>query len=897
MKKSNYLFFIILLLAGISSFAFYVKDDRLTTLIEKVERYTNDNPQEKVHIHFDKPYYSIGDDIWFKAYIVNAEENKLSLLSKVLYIDFIDERDSIRTFLLPIENGLANGNISLIDSLFAPGNYEVKAYTKWMKNFDVDYFFSTDITIGDALNGTLDANANFKLQSNEKNTLLTASIYYKTLEGKPESIKEVTYNVSYQNKILADGKTRTDENGKIEVIYSLKKEYDPNKVNINTILVRNETMHIPRNFIVKSHEDNIDLKFFPEGGDLVAGLRSKVAFKAIGSDGLGIDLKGYIEDQNLNKVAEFNSEHNGMGLFALIPKKNDTYTAVIALKNGLEKRFILSKAIDHGYVMSLNHLDEENLLLKIEAAGQEIGKEVIIVAQTNGLIDYSTIIKMDKASMTSKLSKKLFSEGIVQITLFSAEMEPIAERLIFNQPKEKLAMVKIATKQSYQKREKVNLSINIADKYNIGQIGSLSIAVTNNDKILASYDDGQSILSNLLLTSDLKGFVETPNYYFNNANSQKNKHLDLLMLTQGWRRFNWADVQAEKKNNFKYNSDKGLVISGTITNLTNKPIPFGKVNLFVPSMFTLIDTIADAHGRFVFDELNFTDSTTFIVRAKNAKDRNNAKITLDESEPTLFKNYSFKKLPTSSSFVQYLYHAEKMYNEMNKFGLVNKGTMLKEVVIKDRRPPIIAKSAFPAVARPDYTITPDKLQYAGNVVDKMRGFNGVMIRDNKPWGIYKGEFGPMILVLDGFPIDDLSGINPMSLAGIQIVKGGVNALGMNIGIPGNPGTKFGIVFLTTETKQTKYNTSKTSGLASLKPKGYALTKEFYSPAYDVLNKNDKMADLRSTIYWSPNLITDKDGKVDLSFFTADEPGKYLVTLEGVTLNGQLVRKKQEFVVK
>ncbi|MFA6277061.1 MAG: hypothetical protein WC622_09950 [Pedobacter sp.] len=902
MKNYRLLLIFICFLAVISSFAFYNADSRLTTLIDKLDRYTNENPQEKIHVHFDKPYYSIGDDIWLKAYVVNAEENKLSLLSKVLYVDLIDERDSIRTFLLPIENGLANGNISLIDSLFAPGTYEVKAYTKWMKNFNRDYFFTTSITIGDALNGTLDANASFKLQPTEKNILLIVSISYKTLEGKPEVLKDVTYSINYQNKTLTDGKAKTDENGNVKVVYSLKKEYDPKDVNISTILAMNETMHIPRNFKVESHEDNIDLKFFPEGGDLVAGLRSKVAFKAIGNDGLGIDLKGYLEDQNKNKVAEFNSEHNGMGLFALMPNKENIYTAVISLKNGLVKRFVLPKAVDHGYVMSLNHLDEENLLLKIESAGQGIGKELILVAQTNGIVDYSAIIKMDKASITSKLSKKLFSEGIVQITLFSSDVKPIAERLVFIQPKYKLANVNIDTKESYKRREKVNMSIKISDKTDKGQVGSFSVGVINNDKVMANEDDVQTIFSNLLLTSDLRGYVEKPNYYFTNFNLQKVRHLDLLMLTQGWRRFNWADVQSEKKNDFKYNSDKGLSISGTITNLSNKPIPFGKVNLFVPSMITLIDTIADANGHFVFDELNFTDSTTFIVRAKNTKDRNNVKITIDKSEPTLFKNYSFKKLPTSSSFVQYLYHTEKMYNEMNKFGLVNKGTMLKEVVIKGRKQPVIARSAIPAFFEADYTITPENLQSAGNIASLLNKFNGVLIRNNSIYGMRKGKMGKMLVLLDGMPISDLGSVNPMALSGVQIIKGSGSSDALGIRHFSNfderdGNAEFGIVYLTLETKRTKYNTKQELGMARVKPVGYAVTKEFYSPAYDVVNKNDKMADLRSTIYWNPNLITDEGGNVNLSFFTADEPGKYLVTLEGVTINGLLTRKTHEFVVK
>jgi hypothetical protein len=451
------------------------------------------------------------------------------------------------------------------------------------------------------------------------------------------------------------------------------------------------------------------------------------------------------------------------------------------------------------------------------------------------------------------------------------------------------------------------LELQVSNFKNQGVVGSFSMSVVNQNKVNLVEEDEITIVSNLLLTADLRGYIEHPNYYFTNVDQQKIKALDLLMMTQGWRRFRWEEVMQDKKTNFKFLPEKGLTISGTITNLSNKPIPFGKVNLFVPSMTALIDTVADANGRFVFDELNFADSTRFIVRTKSAKDRNNVKILIDINEGVPFKRTT-KSVDayTQMAFVNYLYHAERRFDEMDKFGLVNKGITLNEVVIKEQRHPVIEKSVFPKLLKPDHTITPKDLQSSGEIANMLTGLSGVYIKNNKIYGIGFNEQvgrrmeGPMLVLLDGRPLDDLSGVAPNGLAGVQIIKGGLEAsmAGIMFESNGRSGSaKYGIVFLTTERKATKYNTFTPSGLSLVKPNGYAVTKEFYTPAYNVESKSVQMQDLRSTIFWKPNIITDESGKIKLSFYTADEPGKYLVTLEGLSINGELARKQFSFLVK
>ncbi|MEE1943707.1 hypothetical protein VRU48_01220 [Pedobacter sp. KR3-3] len=891
---------------------FLLKDDGpLSSFIEKLEQYTSKNPQEKVHLHLDKPYYSIGEDIWFSAYVVNAEENKLSLLSKVLYVDIVDEKGKVKkTQVLPLENGLSNGNIDLSDTTFRAGTYQLRAYTNWMRNFDDAFLFRKEINIGDALYDKVMADTKFELNPSPNGTALKATLSYTNFDNEPEINKEVSYNLVYEGNKLFSGTGRTDSKGIITVNYNLKKDYTLSKLLLNTVFNKNDAIKVAKTVAVVNQAKTIDLQFFPEGGNLVSGIRSKVAFKAVDENGMGTAVEGYVQDKEGKKVAAISSEHLGMGLFAFTPVAGQQYTAVIA-KDGEQKRYQLPQAMATGYVLSLNHLDDENLLLRINcspALAQD--NEVIVVAQSNGIIKYTTKIKLDKESVSSKLPKNMLSEGIVQFTLFTANMSPLAERLVFVHRNDGLHVKFSTPKESYGKREQVDLALHVEDAKANGEVGSFSVSVVNQDKVNQVEDNETTILSNLLLTSDLKGNIEKPNYYFTAIDATKIRNLDLLMLTQGWRRFKWSDVmQPEGQANFKFNAEASFAIHGTIVNLNNKPIPYGKINLFVPSTLLLMDTVADANGRFVFDNLVFPDSTTVILRAKNAKERNNAQILIDN-------RVGFSSLPLAKTngakdavFVSYLAAAQQRFSEMGKYGLINGSILLKPVEIKTSRNPPIYKSALPAISPPDYTITPDKLQSSTNVLNFFTGMAGISVRSNIIYGRRKAMEGPMLLLLDGRPIKDATMIDPSTLAGIQIVRAGAysSGIGLNLQEPADPvvdgpqykgltnvmSSAYGIVFFTTDWRA---KPKPALGLSRLKA-GYTLTKEFYAPVYDVPEQHKEMADLRSTIYWKPDLITDDRGNAHLKFFTADEPGKYLVTLEGVGLSGQLVRKNYSFTVK
>lgn len=881
--------------SSIFFFSFSIDDEALKKLINNFQKFSSENQQEKIHLHFDKPYYSIGDEIWLKSYVVDAESNKLSTLSKVLYIDLIDEQDQVkRKIILPLENGLSEANITLADSLFSPGKYLIRAYTKWMKNYDTDFFYYKEIQIGNALNENIFASANFEgLRVSDRNEVLT-SLNYKNYVNEPQQYKEVTYNFTQDGVLLYAGKGKTDVNGNLSFTTKFAKNVNLDDVILETnIKPVFDGQVVQRIFRVNEVIREINLYFFPEGGYLVNGLRSRVAFKAIDERGFGIDVSGYIEDNKGNRITDFSSSHLGMGLFALSPNLGNTYTAVVTDRSGKVSRFPLPIIKKNGYVLSVNNLNDDEILIKVQVndTDETEGRKILLFAQSNGKIIYVSNVKITNKIASIVLDKSKFPFGIVQFTIFTSNNLPIAERLFFNFKKNTLIAQISSDKNIYGTRENVNMPIKIKDEQGKGIVGSFSVSVTNSDQVKIKEEQEVTILSNLLLSSDLKGKIEMPNYYFVNTDNQKLKQLDILMLTQGWRRFNWVNILNGEKNNFAYLPENGLNISGTVvTNIGGKIIPKAKIGLFSQKLMMLIDTTADESGRFKIDQLHFTDSALFILRSKGIDGKkNNVRIILDKDE--LFtkldrKNYDISF--TANDFVSYLKASQDNFNELVKGNKMSRGITLKEVTIRSSKLPQIYNSKLPKDLKANFVFTPEKLETAGDL--KLLLWHLIPLRSSTTARLY---------VLDGQRISEgmVEQLNAMSLAGVEVLIPGPQAASAAV-LYGAPGFKGMIIFLTTEKRPGKSNLAyKPSGQTSINVNGYTVVKEFYNPIYTNENDNNKIKDLRTTVYWNPNVITNANGEANMNFYTNDVAGSYLVTVEGIGVEGQLIRQTYNFKVK
>src|SRR5476651_2588911 len=677
MKKVVPIWFSGFILIIIAALSFSRNDEALDNLLTRLDKLGMEAPQEKVHLHFDKPFYSLGEDMWFKAYVVNARQNHLSADSKILYVDLLDARDSVKqTLLLPIVNGTAEGNVHLSDSLLSAGNYHIYAYTKWMQNFGSEFFFKKNVPIVNALHGAVTGSLEYKAVSAASGKTLNSSITFKNDNGTPFSNQLVTYTLQANGKEVLNSKGMTDAEGKLAIATVLKDDNKDANVNISTTLTTGQHRTLSQSFAVKTLASSADIQFFPEGGHLVNGIRTKVAFKAVKPDGIGETVTGYVVEDNgsTDHIAEFRSEHAGMGVFALSPALDKTYTAVITHEDGSEKRYPLPKAEISGYVLNVNHAGKDSLSIKISVSADLINnKDAILIAQCNGAVQFVAKPKLDLANNVSYVPTKKFPTGITQFTLFTPDYVPVAERLVFVEHNDGL-MADIKTdKTEYAKRGKVNLNLNVANALGEPVVGTFSVAVTDESKVKADEDNETTILSNLLLTSDIKGYVEQPNYYFNTKNTDRAKHLDQLLLTQGWRRFNWADLQANKFPVIKYQPEQSLAVTGSVTTLGNKPLSKGKVTLFAKTANgpLIADTTTDENGRFVFDNLAFLDSTKLLIRASNAKSSTTVKTTIDR-KPRVQYQPMFASVDEvkGMNLVEYTKFTQQQFEELSKFGLM-----------------------------------------------------------------------------------------------------------------------------------------------------------------------------------------------------------------------------------
>ena len=902
MKK--YVILLFFVIASILVLGFVRDDEPLKKIIQQIEKYRLQYPQEKIHLHMDKPYYAIGDNIWFKAYVVTAEKNELSDLSKILYVELINDKDSVKqSIALPLEMGLAWGDFSLTDSL-KEGNYRIRAYTNWMRNFGEEYFFDKTFTVGNSIANTVITQADYTYSKDVKGQKVMASLNYADMAGKPLINKEVTYQVVLDFRTILKGKGITDSKGNLLVSFVNNQPFILKSGKILTTIRLDEKISANKNFPVKSTSNETDVKFFPEGGDMINGISTRVAFKALGSDGLGIAVSGYISDQNNIRMSEFQSEHAGMGSFKIKPSSSSTYTAYITFKDGSEKAIPLPKVKTQGYVLTADNTDPNELKIIISTTElDQPDSELTLVAQTNGQVQFVSKNKMNSRTFNASIPKSRFPTGILQLTLFSPKNEPVAERLVFINHSDFLKINVSTDKAEFQKREKVKLMLDVNDPKGKPTLGSFSIAIVDETKVPVDEASETSIISNLLLSSDLKGFIEQANYYFTDTSEAKVRQLDNLLLTQGWRRFEWKNILSNNYPTLVYGPERSMQVSGKVTSLNGKPVIGGKVTLFSSSGTSiLLDTLTDNNGLFRFDNLYFNDSTKFIVQARNERDKKNVEIYLDRIPAQLVtknKNEAMLEVNVNKSMFAYLKNSRAQYDDLKRNGMIVRNILLDEVKVVDTKVEAKNSSNLNGAGRADAIIKAEQLQNCFDIAQCIQGrIAGVMVMNGIVYSMrsmnsLSGPI-PMQLVLDGAFLEPefLSSINPNDVETIEILRSGANTA-----IYGSRGGGGVLIITTKRGENNRGYKNYAPGIAGYNPKGYYKGREFYSPNYNDPEINSKIADLRTTIYWNPNVISDSTGKASVEFYNSDGTGNYKAIVEGINVDGTIGRQLFRFSVK
>jgi len=808
-------------LAGLACLFSFTRfaDDPITLIRQQLEKWTAGQPIEKVYLQLDKPYYAAGDDIWFKAYVVN-QDDKLSSISGIVNVELIDQRDSIiRSDKLALASGTANGDFALPDTLH-PGNYRIRAYTNYMRTSGSDYFFDKAITIINNVN-----------------------------PGKPTNIS---------NQPASTGK--------------------------------------------------IDVQFFPESGYLVNGIESEVAFKAVAPNGLGINIKGTVTDSKGQQVAQFTTSHLGMGKFNITPVAGNEYKAAITNPDGSIQLVELPKAKDNGYNIHIADNGPQEVAVVIQTSPalvtNSIGNAPILIAQSGGKICYTGGVTTTAQPFKLFLSKTLFRSGIVQFTLFSPTDEPVNERLLFIQnPADQLKLSVSADQQVYAPRQRVRLTLDAQNGNHEAEIGNFSVAVTDESRVPVNEDTENNILANLLLTSDLRGYIEQPAWYFNNSNAQTSAALDLVMLTQGYHRFEWKELLKGQLAAQTYQSENSLQVSGTVVVPGGtKPVVNAKVTLYnLDSIQFTREAVTDASGRFSFKNLTFDDSVRFIVQARTDKNKKDVDIKLDKIVPPVTSGNKYRgdfQLNEGADLSAYAQSSKQLYVEERPLGLGNHISSLQEVIIREKKEALRYSQNLNGAGNADQIILGKTLRDMGciTVTDCLAGrLVGVAFHNGIPYSTRDQR--PMQLVVDGvyLPWQHLNNINYNDIQAIEVLRSIAYTA-----VYGSQGSS-GLFVITTrhgnddddDEPQPVYG----RGITTYFPKGYYKAREFYSPRYDRPKTDKQLADLRTTIYWKPTLLTGSDGKASIEYFNAGSKGTYRVVVEGIGNDGSIGRQVFRYKVQ
>lgn len=878
----------------------------LNDILTKTKRLTDEQPIEKVYLHFDKPYYAVADTMWFKAYLT-VEQNIPSPLSKIVYVDVWNAQDSlIQTLKLPVKNGVAYGNVPLNMQNYKQGNYYVRAYTLWMLNFGEAYFFSKNITLGEAIDKQVLTNISFTNEQNDKGIKTTAKIQFKDLTKKPMPNKVVNWKVISNYDVYTKGRGTTDANGYLTITVSSKAGEAIKKGTIITDINVAEKEIATVSFTLKQAENDIDFQFFPEGGQLLSGVPNQVAFKALKPSGLGVDAKGVIIDDLNNETTSFTSSNAGMGSFFITPDVNKKYKAKITFKDGTIKTYNLPEIVTNGITLQVANNTSEFINLKILATTAffeaNADQSFFVIAQNSNIVYYAAKASLKNQVIITRIPKKNFPSGIVQLTLFNANKEPLSERLIFVMQQDAMNLTVKSDLPIYKPRQKVKLSL---DAKSLGQpiVGDFSIAVIDEQKVPVDENSETTILSSLLLTSDLKGYIEKPNYYFNKIDDKKIADLDKLMLTQGYRRFNFKDILADKYPAISLLPEQGINITGTLRDRTGMPIKKGAMRLMVQNKPISAETTTSNMGVFNFQNLNFPDSATVVVSAKYNPNAANLMIMLDPM-PLAGQGKNIN-VPDEINNIDtvlsaYLNNSQRQYRYLRTLKQVEiKGAAIKKPSHLDHP----ALSGLSPMA--DHVLNSDRFaDGCPMLLQCLRTMATGLTFDNEDFYITRdfnqGSRTKVQVFLNGMAVDtrDINSVQSSEVESVEIFLR--DELGT---VDRAYGTK-GVLVINTKKQPVGQKISKQelmdllpkTNIISFNPLGYSKEREFYSPKY-APNAPITSSDLRTTIYWNPKLITDEKGNVSVEFYNADGKGTYRAVVEGFDKNGNIGRTVYRYTVK
>jgi hypothetical protein len=902
------LFFIVALLLWITPVFGQLKtDSKIASGTDNVVEQLALYPQEKVYLHIDKSMYVTGETIWFRAWLVDAALHTPTTQSAYIYVELINPLDSIVKRVRINQTDAAFYGQLLLDEDWAEGNYTVCAYTQYMQNLGADYFFRKQVYIGSPLSSQTQTNIQF-LPGTNSNTV-KAELSFTNIETH-RKIKDQPVLIQWGGQPAQTIKLSDD------TISHLNLKFDKND---SKQILYVEAGKLKKYISVPSAAADYEVSFYPEGGNLLEGVPCLIAFKALKANGIAEKIKGRLVDKEGTEYLQFSNIHEGMGGFTFEPKAGKTYFAECTNEEGLTKRFPLPKAQTNAYSLSVETEGDTIFVSVLHSFLTENSygeKPLYLLLHSRGIIQY--FVPWDNTYSSLSFEKKAFPSGVLQALLLDEQMNPLSERLVFCTNDDQADVKFQADNDSYKVRFPVNAKIEITDIDGYPALGNFSVSVTDDSDV--PVDSTETILTALLLSSELKGRIMNPGFYFQKKETLAAAALDLLMLTQGWRRYDMPQALQKKLETPAIPIEKSMAISGTTKSLIrNKPLAKSRIHIFADQTNYMDETQADDQGRFTFDGFDCPDSTLFVVQAMTEKGDDKVELVLDAVNypqvPSIrnFASLNKKPIPNKSNeetfrLNDYIAKADRKYTMENGMRLI----YLDEVTIRGTQPRKEERRSYfvPTTLSPAKIISREQIDEIQPVMlsDLVSHLPFVYVAEATA-GLKKAFITSVLtsnirsfsentnyacLVIDDMIIRDYDldmVLDPNNIETIAVLTRKIETF-----LLGADGV-FGAIVITTK-KGFVRKEFPVFNLKRITPLGIQKPIEFYSPKYETADqRNETPSDLRTTIYWNPNVKLSPEGEATLDFYTADAATSYSVVIEGITLDGQIIRSVNKITVK
>lgn len=775
-------------------------------------------PREKVFLHFDNTSYYQGDTIWYKAYVVTAEDNKLSRISKPLYVEFVDQLGNVmERQIVKLKDGEGSGQISLANAFFT-GYYEVRAYTKWMLSFGSDpQYFSR-----------------------------TLPVYRKRLNNEDAMRSIATYRMDRSMK------QRPKQNG-----------------------------------------DKLTVNFYPEGGNLVQGITSAVGFEVMSADSGRVNINGYLLSESGERQMMVSAIHDGMGVFAYTPTEKQAQVEFEF--DGKKHRFKLPKALPSGYTAMVSA--KETSFDVTLSRSKDLPTEPLALFVFAGNTP-CTYVPVDFGTAQQKRIKILNDElpsGVLRLSLVNSAGNTLLDRFCFVYPKDTLSVEASADAAIYAPFKKAECTFKVTDSAGKPVPNAhLSVSIRDGlDMDYVRYDN--TLLTDLLLTSELKGYIHRPGFYFIDRSTSRRRMLDNLLLIRGWRKYDLQESFGVKTCEPKYLPETSLNLYGHVDSWYGKAQSGIGITVMAQRDSTSFvgSTRADSLGNFVvpLDEFYGTMESLIQTRRDNKKYNRNALISIDRNFEPVLRALDYQEtnprwdIPTDTT---------RLSTDIEAFETTQKGDErvleLDEVVVKGkykRRGLLQETERFERDIYGYYNIRQivDRMRDEGKLIPNDVGnllhtINDKIDRDGTLYGVNELKYSANGQEITAPFLNDC--IDMMETAMLYADRTGLYAYKFNdddfrVDVSELTDIYTGIqnmdtvnqaklnkmfvrcAFRMVEGWRSGKNYTPTHGIRRTSIQGYNLPVEFYSPQYADNMMNDGLEDRRRTIYWNPEITTDENG--------------------------------------